>query len=147
MKKQWLGVMMASVLALSALAGCSGGAQGGGTSANGAASSAQQEAAPAGGGVEKDAVKVGIIYIGDENEGYTEAHMKGIDGMQQQLGLSDDQILEKTNIADTEAAYDAAKDLVDQGCNIVFANSFGHETYLMQAAQENPEVENHTFWR
>ena len=79
--------------------------------------------------------------IGDENEGYTEAHLKGIEGMKENLGLSDDQILIKTNIPDTEVTYDAALDLVDQGCNIIFANSFGHETYLMQAAEEYPDIE------
>ena len=159
MKKRWLGVLMATVVAASALAGCSSNNAGGGTAASTAASEASQaaeatseasksaeaetteEAAPAGEGVDASNIKVGIFYIGDENEGYTEAHMKGIDGMQEMLGLSDDQIIEKTNIADNEAAYDAAKDLVDQGCNIVFANSFGHEDYLMQCAQEYPDIE------
>ena len=55
-------------------------------------------------------IKVGVIYIGDENEGYTEAHMKGIDAMQAALGLSEDQVI-------------------------------GHESYIMQAATEYPEVQ------
>ena len=48
-----------------------------------------------GAGVAKEDLKVGIIYIGDENEGYTAAHMKGIDEMQEELGLDDSQIIEK----------------------------------------------------
>ena len=94
-----------------------------------------------GAGVAKEDLKVGIIYIGDENEGYTAAHMKGIDEMQEELGLDDSQIIEKTLIGEDEGCYDAAADLADQGCQIVFANSFGHETYILEAAGEYPEVQ------
>lgn len=94
-----------------------------------------------GDGVAKEDLKVGIIYIGDENEGYSAAHMAGIDEMVENLGLEEDQVIEKTLIGENEAAYDAAADLADQGCQIVFANSFGHETYVLQAAGEYPEVQ------
>lgn len=87
------------------------------------------------------AIKVGVIYVGDENEGYTESHMKGIKEMAAALGLSADQVIEKTNIPEDESAYDAAVDLADQGCDIIFATSFGHESYLMQAAEEFPDVQ------
>ena len=93
------------------------------------------------GGVAKEDLKVGVIYIGDENEGYTAAHMAGIDEMQAALGLEDSQIIEKTLIGEDEACADAAYDLADQGCQIVFANSFGHETYMLEAAAEYPDVE------
>lgn len=86
-------------------------------------------------------IKVGAIYIGDENEGYTAAHMQGIDDMMSALGLSEDQVIEKTNIPEDESCYDAAVDLADQGCNIIFATSFGHESYILQAAAEFPEVQ------
>ena len=49
-------------------------------------------------GIAKEDLKVGVIYIGDENEGYTAAHMKGIDEMEEKLGLDDSQIIEKTLI-------------------------------------------------
>ena len=90
---------------------------------------------------EKSDIKVGIIYIGDENEGYTEAHMTGIKEMKEALGLSDDQVIEVTNIPEDQTCYDTAKDLVGQGCNVIFANSFGHETYILEAAGEYPEVQ------
>ncbi len=89
----------------------------------------------------KPSIKVGIIYIGDENEGYSTAHMHGIDAMMKTLGLSDDQVIEKTNIKEDESAYDAVVDLAEQGCNIIFANSFGHEDYVIQAAKEYPEIQ------
>lgn len=86
-------------------------------------------------------MKVGVIYVGDEQEGYTLSHMHGIDSMADALGLSDDQIIEKFNIPEDESCYDAAVDLADQGCQIVFGTSFGHEDYLIQAATEIPEVQ------
>ena len=92
-------------------------------------------------GVSASDIKVGVIYIGDENEGYTESHMKGIDEMQKELGLSDDQVIEKTTIPESEECYDAAADLAAQGCNIIFATSFGHEDFIIQAAQEYPDIQ------
>lgn len=86
-------------------------------------------------------IKVGVIYIGDENEGYTAAHMAGVDDMMKELGLSEDQVIEKTLIPEDESCYDAAVDLADQGCNIIFGTSFGHESYLLQAAAEYPDIQ------
>ena len=86
------------------------------------------------------AFKVGVIYIGDENEGYTEAHMKGIAEMKKALGLSDSQVIEKKGIPESEKAYDAAVDLAEQGCTYIIATSFGHESYLIQAAKEYPKI-------
>lgn len=92
-------------------------------------------------GVAKEDIKVGAIYIGDENEGYTEAHMNGIDEMIEALGLDESQVIEKTLIGEDEACADAAYDLADQGCQIIFANSFGHESYMLEAAAEYPDVQ------
>lgn len=86
-------------------------------------------------------IKIGVIYIGDENEGYTAAHMAGIDQMIATLGLSEDQVIEKTNIPEDESCYDAAVDLAEQGCDVIFGNSFGFEDYLMQVATEYPEIQ------
>ena len=86
-------------------------------------------------------LKVGVIYVGDANEGYTEAHMKGIAEMKSALGLSDDQVVEKMNIPEDETCYDAAVDLASQGCTLIFANSFGHEDYMIQAAKEYPNIQ------
>jgi basic membrane protein A len=86
-------------------------------------------------------LKVGVIYIGDENEGYTAAHMEGIDGMMEALGLDESQVIEKTLIGEDETCADAAFDLADQGCQIIFGTSFGHETYLMEAAAEYPDIQ------
>ena len=89
---------------------------------------------------DKDDFKVGVILVGDENEGYTYAHMEGIEAARVACGLEKDQIIYKYNIEENEACYQAAVDLVEQGCKIVFANSFGHESFLIQAATEYPDV-------
>lgn len=92
-------------------------------------------------GIPADQVKVGYIFVGDENEGYTAAHYEGAKAMMAALGLTDDQVIIKWTIPETEACYDAAVDLAEAGCDIIFANSFGHETYMMQVAAEYPDIQ------
>ncbi|WP_294407160.1 BMP family ABC transporter substrate-binding protein [uncultured Clostridium sp.] len=107
----------------------------------GSAKSTQEQTSSSTEALSASNVKVGVIYVGDENEGYTEAHMNGITEMKKSLGLSDSQIIEKKSIPEDETCYDAAADLAEQGCNIIFANSFGHEDYMIQAAKEYPDIQ------
>lgn len=92
-------------------------------------------------GIAASDIKVGFIYIGDENEGYTYAHYVGAQEMKEALGLTDEQLIFKWNIPENEACYDAAVDLAEQGCDIIFANSFGFEDYVLQAAEEYPDIQ------
>ena len=92
-------------------------------------------------GIAKEDLKIGAIYIGDENEGYSANHLNGLKEAQAALGISDDQVLCKYNVPETEDAYEAAIDLAEQGCNIIFATSFGHESYVFQAAAEYPNIQ------
>lgn len=85
-------------------------------------------------------IKVGVILLHNENIGYDFAHITGVKAAMETLNLTDDQVIWKYDIPEDEKCYDAAIDLVEQGCNIIFANSFGHESYMWQAAQEYPEV-------
>ncbi len=84
--------------------------------------------------------KVGAILIGDENEGYTYAHILGLREAAKACGMSDDQLIFKYTVPEDEKCHDAAIDLVEQGCKVVFSNSYGHQTYMKQAAQECPDV-------
>jgi len=84
--------------------------------------------------------KIGVILLHNEQIGYDFAHITGIKAAQEALGLSDDQIIWKYNIPEDETCYDTAVDLAEQGCKLIFADSFGHESYLMQAAGEYPDV-------
>lgn len=88
----------------------------------------------------KSDFKVGAILIGDENEGYTYAHIQGIEAAKKACNLSDEQIVYKYIVPENEKCYEAAIDLIDQGCKLIIANSFGHESYLIRAAGEHPDV-------
>ncbi|MCH4208297.1 MAG: BMP family ABC transporter substrate-binding protein [Solobacterium sp.] len=85
-------------------------------------------------------LKIGVILVGDENEGYSAAHINGIKKAASELGINDDQILWKYSIGETQDCKDAADDLVDQGATLVIANSYGHQTFIQAAAEEHPEV-------
>ena len=89
----------------------------------------------------KDDFKIGIICLHDENSTYDNNFIQAIYAAQKELGLKDDQVLLKVNIGENEACYNAAAELVDAGCKIIFADSFGHETYMIQAAKEFKNVE------
>ncbi|MBQ9429664.1 MAG: BMP family ABC transporter substrate-binding protein [Clostridia bacterium] len=86
-------------------------------------------------------VKVGLICLHDENSTYDLNFINGFKEMQADLGLSDDQIIIKTNIPESNECYEAAADLVDEGCTVIFADSFGHESFMLQAAKEFPNVQ------
>ena len=85
-------------------------------------------------------LKVGVILVGDETEGYTLAHMNGIKAAAANLGLADNQIIWKYKVAEDQSCYDNAMDLVGQGCNLIISNSYGHQTYMALAAEEVPDV-------
>ena len=85
--------------------------------------------------------KAGFIFLHDENSTYDLNFINAAKQAAENLGMSEDQIILKTNIPEGQECYETAADLADQGCGIVFADSFGHEDYMIQAAQEFPEVE------
>jgi len=85
-------------------------------------------------------LKIGVILIGDETEGYTKAHMDGISGAAKELGIADSQIIWKYTVPETSACLDAANDLVAQGCSVVISNSYGHQSYMVQAAETHTNV-------
>ena len=92
------------------------------------------------GGEKEDKLKIGVILVGDENEGYTFAHMEGIRAAMKANGLSDDQVIWKYSIGESQDCYDSAVDLVEQGCKAVFSNSYGHQPFMQQAASEYPDI-------
>ena len=89
---------------------------------------------------ETSSAKIGIILVGDENEGYTYAHMEGIKTAAANLGIADSDILWKYTVGEDESCYDAAVDLVENGATLVISNSYGHQSFMQQAASEYPEI-------
>lgn len=91
--------------------------------------------------VAKEDVKVGFIFIGDvSDKGYTYAHYQGLLAMQEALGLTDDQIIIKTNVPEDSACDAAMLELIEAGCQIIFGNSYGYMNYMAEMAEEYPEV-------
>ncbi len=77
----------------------------------------------------------------DENSTYDLNFIRAAKEAVGKLGLGEDQYIIKTGIPEGQECKEAADDLVDAGCTIIFADSFGHEDYMIQAAQENPDVQ------
>lgn len=96
------------------------------------------------GGIPKDEIKVGVIHLSDpaDGSGYTYTHDLGIQGMQQNLNLSDDQIVRKINISDTDAdaTRAAIQECIDEGCNIIFTTSWGYMETTAEMAEEYPDI-------
>ena len=124
--KKFLALLLALTMAL-CLAAC------GDNSNQPAGSSA------AGSGDAAPSVKVGFIMLHDENSTYDLNFINGAKEACEALGITD--YIIKTNIGENNDCYDAACELVDAGCGIIFADSFGHEDYMIQAAKENPDVQ------
>ena len=85
-----------------------------------------------------DKMKVGFIFLHDENSTYDLNFMNAAKEACEKMNV---EAVFKTNIPEGQECYDAAADLVDQGCRLVFADSFGHEDFLIQAAKEFKDVQ------
>ena len=112
------------------------------------AAQTEDGSAPAGSGVmpaiAKEDLKIGVIHITDpaEGSGYTYTHDLGIQGMQKNLGLEDSQIVRKNNVNDTDATAieNAIRECVEDGCNVIFATSWGFMDTCEALADEFPEI-------
>lgn len=86
-------------------------------------------------------LKIGVILIGDETEGYTLAHMDGIKAAAKECNLDPEKdITWKYKIEESDDCYNAAKELVAGGCKLIISNSYGHQDYMAQAAEDFKDV-------
>lgn len=83
-------------------------------------------------------VKVGFIYLHDENSTYDKNFIDAAKAACEKMGA---EMVEKKNIPEDDSCKEAALDLVDQGCDVIFADSFGHEDFMIEAAKECPDVQ------
>ena len=95
-------------------------------------------------GIPKEEIKVGVLHISDpaEGSGYAYTHDIGIQGMQENLGLSDEQIVRKLNVddGDPEAITAALQECIDEGCNVIFATSWGYVQPTADMAEKYPDI-------
>ncbi len=93
-------------------------------------------------GLTAENIKIGFVHVSDPSDmGYTYNHDLGTWKMAENLGISEDQIINKYNIGEDEGCATAIEELVEAGCNIIFATSFGHGDYMTEAAAAHPEIE------
>ena len=125
--KKFLALILALVMALSLVA-CGGGNDTPNTDDGSDAEGAK--------------VKVGFITLHDENSTYDKNFIDAAKEACANLSLVENEdYFIKTNVGETEQCAEVAADLVDAGCNIIFADSFGHEPYMIEVAKANPEVQ------
>lgn len=133
MKKRILALLMAGVLAVG-LTACGGGTSGETEETGG-------EAAETAGIAAAD-LKVGLILVGEAADAYNKNHIEGMQAACETLGLDyDTQVVVKTNIGEDSTCADAIGELIDAGCQAIFADSFGHEQYMVEAAPDYPDVQ------
>ncbi len=89
----------------------------------------------------KSDFKLGVILLHDENSTYDLNFINSAKAAVKALGLKENQLVFKRNITESNECYDAAADLVDSGCDLIFADSFGHEDFMIKAAKEFPKVQ------
>lgn len=85
--------------------------------------------------------KIGLICLHDENSTYDKNFIEALNETQQLFGLTDEQVLIVTGVPEGDECYQRAAELADAGCDIIFADSFGHETYMIKATKEFTDVQ------
>ena len=125
--KKAIALILALLACFSLLAGCG--------------STPTTDAPATNGNADLSNIKIGFIFLHDENSTYDLNFMNAAKEACQNLGLTESQYIFRTNIPEGQECYNAAAELVDAGCNIIFADSFGHEDYMIQAAKEFPNVQ------
>lgn len=91
--------------------------------------------------IDKKDLKIGFVHYSDpSDQGYTYNHDKATWKMAEELGIDKSQIINKYNVPDTAQAATAFRELAEDGCQIIFSTSHGHEDYLLEVAFEYPSV-------
>ena len=132
--KKTLTILLALILVAALLAGC------GGTTQPAQNNTPANNETPANTDAKAN-LKVGFIFLHDENSTYDLNFLNAAKETCAAMGFSEDQFIYRTNIPEGQECYDTAAELVDAGCTIVFADSFGHEDFMIQAAKEFPNVQ------
>lgn len=93
------------------------------------------------GGIAPEDLKIGMVCIGDNNSGYDVAHITGLEAAMEAVGVPAENVTYKYNIGEDEAAADACYDLAERGCQIIFTDSYGHQSYTQEVAGEYPDIQ------
>ena len=139
MKKRILALIVAAAMTIG-LTAC-GGDETSSSKASGDASNSSGDAASsdnATGGIPAEDLKIGFIYIGiPGDEGYTYAQNQGRLAVEEKFGV---ETLIVENVPETSDCAAKIRDLIDQGCNVIFSTSYGFLPYTQEVAEEFPDV-------
>jgi basic membrane protein A and related proteins len=142
MKKKIVSLLAAMSLTVAALAGCGSSSaadtQETETSEESTEDAESDDATESEDTADLSGMKVGFIFLHDENSTYDLNFMNAAEEACEKLGV---EMISKTNIPEGQECYDAACELADAGCSFIFADSFGHEDYIIEAAKEFPEIQ------
>ncbi len=142
MKKRILSALLCVTMIASLVVGCGTPAAADTTTETTTTEESQATEEVATEAVSVENIKVGFVHVSDPSDmGYTYNHHVGTLAMQEALGLRDDQIINKFNVPEGAECDTAIRELVDAGCNIIFATSFGFEDYVKEVAAEYPEIQ------
>lgn len=83
-------------------------------------------------------VKVGFIALHDKNSTYDKNFIEAIEQVCKEKNVTLDL---RTGIPEDDTCYQTACELADDGCDVIFADSFSHEKFVVRAAKEYPEVQ------
>lgn len=137
MKKKILSALLCATMVISMVAGC-----GAKPASETGGSDSEDTKTETSEGITKEDIKIGFVHVSDASDmGYTYNHDLGTKEMQEELGISDDQIINKFNVPEGAECDTALRELVDAGCNIIFATSFGFEDYVKEVAAEYPDIQ------
>lgn len=138
--KKFLALLLAGLMTMS-LAACGSSSSGSSAASSAPAASGSASSAAASTADPAADVKVGLICVHDIQSGYDAAHIEGLTEACKELGIDvDSQVVFKYNIGEDETCYDMAVELAEDGCGIIFSDSYGHQTYMQQAAEDYPDV-------
>lgn len=95
-------------------------------------------------GIPAENIKIGVVHLTspEDGSGYTYTHDLGIQGMVQNLGLKEEQVIRKLNVSDSDAAEieQAIQECIDEGCNIIFTTSWGYMETTAKMAEQYPDI-------
>ncbi|MCM1364378.1 MAG: BMP family ABC transporter substrate-binding protein [Faecalibacterium sp.] len=133
--KKFLAILLAVVLCF-ALVAC-----GGNTDENADATSGDNTSDTSNETVDVSKLKIGVVLLHNETVGYDKNFIEAIERTVEQLGLNEDQIVWRKDTPEDSKCYENCVDLAEQGCNIIFADSFGHEENVIKAAKEYENIQ------
>ena len=92
-------------------------------------------------GKDPSEVKAALIALHGTSSTYDKNFIEAFETACKNKGLKAENYTIITDVPEGTRCYDEAANFADEGYDVIFADSFGHEPYMLQAAKEFPEVQ------